>query len=88
MRAGSKIHENGIAAKQSLYRLIKGSEAAGGSGSSISRPSALDNGKVASRRYRPSLLSRKYSWYSFLVEAEWTPRPECGRKVYVNRKSQ
>jgi hypothetical protein len=25
---------------------------------------------------------RKYSWYSFLLEAESTPRPECSRKDY------
>jgi hypothetical protein len=88
MQAASKIHENGIAAKQYLYRLITGPEVERGSGSSISRPSALEGGKVASHRYRPSLLSRKYSWYLFLVEGESTPRPECGRKVYVNRKFQ
>jgi len=27
---------------------------------------------------------RKYSWYSFLLEAESTPGPQCGRKDYVN----
>ena len=88
MCAGSKIHEKGKAAKQSLYRPITGPEVAGGSGFSISRPSTLEDGMFASHRYWPSLPSIKYSWYSFLVEAEWTPRPECGRKVYVNRKSQ
>jgi len=71
-----------------LYRPITGPEVAGGSGSSISRPSALEDGKVARNRYWPSLPSRKYSWHSILVEAERTPRPECGRKVYFNRKSQ
>jgi len=27
-------------------------------------------------------------WYSFLLEAETTPRPSCGQKVYVNEKFQ
>ena len=39
--------------------------------------------------YSPAAFTpRKYSWYTFLVEAESTPRPECGRKVYVNEKFQ
>jgi hypothetical protein len=31
---------------------------------------------------------RKYSWYSFLLEAESTPGPYCGRKDDVNEKIQ
>jgi hypothetical protein len=31
---------------------------------------------------------RKYSWYSFLLEAKSTPRPQCCRKDYVNEKFQ
>ena len=31
---------------------------------------------------------REYSWYSFLLEAESTPGPQCGRKDYVNAKFQ
>ena len=34
------------------------------------------------------LYPRKYSWYSFLLEAESTPGPYCGRKDYVNEKFQ
>jgi hypothetical protein len=30
----------------------------------------------------------KYSWYSFLLEAESTPGPQCGRKDYVIEKFQ
>jgi hypothetical protein len=26
---------------------------------------------------------RKYTWYSFLLEAESTPEPQCDRKDYV-----
>jgi hypothetical protein len=29
----------------------------------------------------------KYAWYSFLLEAEPTSGPQCGRKDYVNEKS-
>ena len=32
--------------------------------------------------------TRRYSWYSFLLEAESTSAPWCGRKDYVNEKSQ
>jgi hypothetical protein len=31
---------------------------------------------------------RKYSWYSFLLEAESTPGTQCSRKDYVNEKFQ
>jgi hypothetical protein len=31
---------------------------------------------------------RKYSWYSFLLEAETTPVPQCGWKDYGNEKFQ
>jgi hypothetical protein len=39
--------------------------------------------------YVPAVFtSRKYSWYSFLLEAESTPGSQCGRKDYVNEKFQ
>ena len=31
---------------------------------------------------------RKYSWYSFLLEAESTPGPQCAWKDHVNEKFQ
>jgi hypothetical protein len=34
------------------------------------------------------LYPRKSSWYSFLLEAESTPGPYCGRYDYVNAKFQ
>jgi hypothetical protein len=40
------------------------------------------------RHMKVSLPPRKYSWYSFLLEAESTPGPQCGRKDYVNEKFQ
>jgi hypothetical protein len=36
---------------------------------------AQDDGKVVSLTHRPPLPPRKYSWYSFLLEAESTPGP-------------
>jgi len=32
-----------------------------------------DGGKVVNHTHRPPLPTRKYSWYSFLLEAESTP---------------
>jgi hypothetical protein len=39
-----------------------------------------DGGKVVSLTRRPPFTSQEGSWYSFLLEAETTPGPECGRK--------
>jgi len=36
-----------------------------------------------SPKHRPPLTTRKYSWYSFLLDAESTTGPWCGRKDYV-----
>ena len=46
----------------------------GDSGSQISRQSAHKGGKVSST-HRPPLTPIKYSWFSFLLEAESTPGP-------------
>jgi hypothetical protein len=61
-----------------------------GSGSQISRQSAHEGGKVVSPKHRPPLPPSpgKYSWYSFLLEAESTPGPQCGRKDYAKKKLQ
>jgi len=49
---------------------------------------ADDVGRVVSLKHRALLTPRKYSWYSFLLEAESTPGPYCDRKDYVNEKYQ
>ena len=36
---------------------------------------AQDGGKVVSLTHRPAFTPRRYSWYSFLLEAESTPGP-------------
>ena len=58
----------------------------GARGSQISRQSAHEGRKVVSLTLRPPLPTRKYSWYSFMLEAESTPGLQCGRKDYVNEK--
>jgi len=47
-----------------------------------------DGGKVVSFKPRPLFIPRKYSWYSFLLEAESTAGPKGDRKDYVNEKFQ
>jgi hypothetical protein len=46
--------------------------------SHISRQPAYEGGKV-SPTHRPPLPARKYSWHSFLLEADSTSGPQCGR---------
>jgi len=45
------------------------------------------SGKVVSLMHRPPLPPRKCSWYSFLLEAEWTPGPQCDRKDFMSMKN-
>ena len=60
----------------------------GGWGSQTLRHSTAEGGKVVKPTHRPALSPRKYSWYSFLLEAESPPGPYCGRKDNVNKKFQ
>jgi len=48
------------------------------------RQSTHAGGKVVSPTHRPPLPPRKYSRYSFLLEADSTPGSWCGRQDYVN----
>ena len=48
---------------------------------------AQDVGKVVSLTHRPPFTPRKYSWYSFLLEAESTPGPQCNRKDFISMKN-
>ena len=48
---------------------------------------AQDGGRVVSLTYRPLFIPRKYSWYSFLLEAESIPGPSCDRKDFMSMKN-
>jgi len=64
-----------LTVNKSLYRPGQTLGVPGSSGSQVSRPSAYEDGKVVSPTHRTPLPSMKYSWYSFLSQAESNPGP-------------
>jgi len=65
----------GVKVKQFLYRPRQALRIPEGLGSQISKQSAHESGKVVSPMHWLPLPPRKYSWYTFLLEAELTPGP-------------
>ena len=61
--------------KQSYYRPGQAQRVQAVWDSQISRQSAHEGGKFVSPTYRPPSPPRKYSWYSFLLDAESNPGP-------------
>ena len=55
-------------------------------GSQISRQLACVGGKGVSLTHRPTLLPRKYSWYSYLLEADSTSGPQCESEGLIFRR--
>jgi len=56
-------------------------------GSHISRQSSHEGGTVVSITHRPSLPPRKYSWYSFLLEADSTRGPYAAGRMMSMKNS-
>ena len=49
---------------------------------------AQDGGRVVKPYASAAFTPKKYTWYSFLLEAESTPGPQCDWKHYVTEKFQ
>ena len=76
-----------ILKKQSRNRSGVAQRVSGGLGSHISMTFGIWRWWVCQTHAPAAFNPRKYSWYSFSLGAESTPRPWYGRKEYVIEKS-
>ena len=51
------------------------------------RPNIIHPSTPRSPQWPAAFTPRKYSWYSFLLEAESTPWPKCDRKDFMSMKN-
>ena len=74
-----------VKSKQCNYRPGEDLKVPGGWVSQISRLSAHEGGKLVSPIHWQPLPHKKYSWYSFLLQAESTSVSWCGRLKLVTQ---
>ena len=82
----TRNNKNKVKGKQTHYKPGQTLRFLGGWGSLISRQLSHEGGKVVSPTHWTPFSPTKYSWYSFLLEAEPTPGLRGGPKDYVNEK--
>ena len=73
--------------KETMYRPEEGLRFSGIWGFQISQKSAYESGKVVSPTHRRPLSNGKYSWYSFLLQAESTQELWCGISIKPMKNS-
>ena len=72
----------------SLYRPRQDPTAPRGSGSQDFHTSGTGRWQGCQPYALAALKPGEDPWYAFLLEDEWTPRPQCNRKDWINEKSQ
>ena len=84
---GYNIPNVKVKVKQSHYRSGQALRFPRSWVSQISRQSAHEGGRVVSPNHRPPVPPRKYSWYSFLLEAEPTQGHSAAGRILSVKNS-